>query len=117
MIFYPQPISHVFTLSINGQWLFVFNVMDHQWNELFWKLMASIIIRTVADYHWKTIGFGICSNEMVRACFTRTVRGIWIIWCAFGELTFISERTVHLIRAYMVKPTVFRISKTLKSIQ
>ena len=56
MILNVEPVSYVLALSVNGKRLIVKRVRDHKRNELFRKMVRSVVIRATADRHGQTEG-------------------------------------------------------------
>ena len=44
MVFYKEPVAHVFTFAIYGQWLAMANVVDEEWNQFLRELVRTIVV-------------------------------------------------------------------------
>ena len=69
VVFYPQPISNVVAFAVDGQGLFIDDVVDHQWNEFFWEMMRAIVIRAIAHLDGQAVGVEIGAHKMIRRRF------------------------------------------------
>ena len=44
MVFYKEPVAHVFALAIDRQWLAMANIVDEERYQLLWELIRTIVV-------------------------------------------------------------------------
>ena len=65
MIHYIQPVAHILTLTLYWQWLAMTDVVDEQWNQLFWELVWTVVVRAVGYDGRHTVCIVESTNEVV----------------------------------------------------
>src|SRR6185312_3386997 len=55
MIGHVKPITPLLSVAINRQRPIAERMMDHQWDQLFRKLIGTVIVRAVGDQNWKPV--------------------------------------------------------------
>ena len=85
MVFNIQPIANILTLAINRQRFTVKDIVDKERNELFRKLVRTVIIGTVRYNCRHSICIMKRTNKMITACLGCRIRRMRIIFCRFVE--------------------------------
>ncbi len=49
MVFYEEPVAHILTLTIDGQWLTMADIVDEERNQLLWELIRTLVARAVGN--------------------------------------------------------------------
>ena len=65
MVFYKEPVAHVFALAIDWQWLAMADVVDEEWDQLLRELVRTVVVRAVGHDGWHTVSIVEGTNEMV----------------------------------------------------
>ena len=68
MVFYKEPVAHVFALAIDWQWLAMADVVDEEWYQFLGELIRAVIIRAVGHDGWHSVCIMESANEVVRTC-------------------------------------------------
>src|SRR6267154_1011009 len=66
IVFHVQPIALLFAVTVNGKWLALERIGDHQGQEFFWKLVWTIVVRGARDQSRKFVGAHVRANQEVR---------------------------------------------------
>ena len=69
MVFNVQPIPYIQPLSIHRQRLVIADVVDHEGEEFFRELVATIVIGTIRDHYRELKGVEVCPDQVVGTCF------------------------------------------------
>ena len=83
MIFYIQPVTNLLTIAINRQRFAAKRIDDHQGDELFGKLIRTVIVGAVGGEHRQAIGMMICAHQMVAGAFTRRIGAVGLVLMRF----------------------------------
>ena len=67
MIFNVQPVTNVFSVTVNRQLLPLHCVKDHEWNQFLRKLVRTIVVGTVGNQGGQLEGVMVSPYEMVRS--------------------------------------------------
>ena len=65
VVFYEEPVTHVFALAVNRQRLLVADVVDEQRNQLFGELVRTVVVATVRDNRRHVVSVVEGADEMV----------------------------------------------------
>ena len=79
VVFYEEPVAHVFALAVNRQRLLVADVVDEQRNQLFGELVRTVVVTAVRDNCRHAVGVVECAHKMVGArlrCRIRAMRRV-----------------------------------------
>ena len=68
MVFHEEPVAHVLSFAIYGEWLAVTDIVDEEWYQLLGELVRTIVVGAVGDDGRHTVGVVIGSDKMVAAC-------------------------------------------------
>ena len=68
MVFYKEPVAHVFALAIDWQWLAMADVVDEERNQLLRELIRTIIVRTVGHDGRHAVSIVEGTNKMIGTC-------------------------------------------------
>ena len=69
-----QPVSDIFSISINWNSLFGQGILYDYGYQFFRILVGAVVIRAIGDDYWKPISFAPCSDEVVRSGLAGRVR-------------------------------------------
>lgn len=64
-----KPVADVFSVTVDRQFFPLQGVIDDERNELFGKLIGTIVIGTVGDQHRQPIGMSVGTDQMIRGRF------------------------------------------------
>ena len=67
MVLYIESVTHILTLSIDGKWLALTNIVNEERDQFLGKLIGTIIVGAVGDYRRHAVGVVIGTYEMVTA--------------------------------------------------
>ena len=101
-----KPVADIFAVAVNRQGFSLKGVVDDQRNELFRKLVRSIVIGAVGNQRRQSIGMKIRADQMVGGRLAGGIRRPGIIRGGFLKSAGFSQRAVNLIRADMQKTAV-----------
>ena len=87
MVFNIKPISDVRALTIDRKWYSFADIMNHQRNKFFRKLIRPVIVAAVADDNRKPIGSMISSHEMITRCFGSRIGTPGRVRCFFSKIS------------------------------
>ena len=65
MVFYIEPVADILSFPIDRKRFSMSDIIDKQWNKLFWKLIWTIIVRTVGYYCRKSVSVVKRADEMI----------------------------------------------------
>ena len=65
MVFYKEPVAHVFAFAIDWQWFAVADVVDEERNQFFWELVWAIVVRAVGHDGRHAVCIVESTNEVV----------------------------------------------------
>ena len=97
MIFHIQPVPNLHAVTIDWQPLMMFDIVDHQRNQLLRELIGTIVVRAPGDIHRHPIGIMKCHDKMIRACLRGGVRTMRRQRRGLGKVSFRSQCAIHLI--------------------
>ena len=108
MVFHVEPVSYIFAVPVYRKLFSFQRIVDHQRNQLFRKLIRSVVIRTVRDIGREMIGIHIGLYEQIAPRLGGTVGTVRCIGRRFVEITTVlRKRTVDLVRGHMEKLLIF----------
>ncbi len=99
-----QPVAYLLAIAVDRQWLASERFGDYQRNELFWKVVRAIIVRTIGGQHRQTVGVVERTYQVIGSGFRRGVRRVGRVRRGFGELAGLAQRAVDLIGGHVQKP-------------
>ena len=83
MVFYKEPVAHVFALAIDWQWLAMADVIDEERDKFLWELIGTIVIGAVGHNSRHAVGIMEGTHEVIAASLTCT---IWRMGIVLGGL-------------------------------
>ena len=83
MIFYIQPVTDLLAIAIDRQWFASKRIDDHQRDELFGKLIRTVVVGAVGGEYRQAIGMVICAHQMVARGLACRVRAVGLVADAF----------------------------------
>ena len=107
VVFYPEPVSDVVAFAVDGQGLFIDDVVDHQWNEFFWEMMRAVVVGAVAHLDGQAVSVEIGAHEVVRRRFGGRIGAARVIGRCFFKQASIAQTTINFIGRNMVKSKLF----------
>src|SRR6267154_3887820 len=69
IVFHVQPVALLLTVAIDGKWLTLKRIGDHEGQELFWKLIGAVIVRGTRKQSRKFVGANVRANQEIRSSF------------------------------------------------
>ncbi len=93
-----EPVPDLLSIPVNGKIFSIQCVLNYQGNEFFRKLVGAVIVGTVGDNGWKSIGVIIGADQVIRRGFTGTVGtvGFVVIFLCKGRVIRL-QGTINLI--------------------
>ena len=85
MVFYIQPVAHVFALAIHRQRLAVTDVVDEQRNQFFRELVRSVVVRAVGHDGGHAVGIVEGTDKMVTAGLRSRIGAVRVVFGVFVE--------------------------------
>ena len=62
-----EPVTHIFSLSVDRERFAMEDVVDKEWYQLLWELIWTLVVGTVGHDGWHAIGVMERTHEMVAA--------------------------------------------------
>ena len=103
VVYHEQPVTGIFSITIDRQWFFVENIRNTKRNQFLWKMIWAIVVGTVGNNVRKSISVSVSSYQMVAGSFTRRIRRFRIVRRFFSEKSCFSQSTIDFIRRNMVE--------------
>ena len=92
-----EPVAHVGAVAVDGQRLAVQRRQDHQRDQLFRKMIGSVVVRAVRDHDGKAVGPVPGLGEMVGGRLGRGIGRAGVVGGGLGEVAVRPQRSVHLV--------------------
>jgi hypothetical protein len=108
MIINEQPVTNVEPAAVNWHCLARESLDDRQRDELFRKLMRSIIVRAIGEQDRESVGMTPCPDQMVRRGLAGRIGRAWIVPGFLRESSVVLQRPINLIRGDMKEPKSLR---------
>ncbi len=115
-----KPISHVFSLTVNGEGFAVPNVVDEEGDQFLRELVGAVVIGAVGNEGGHAVSVMISAHKVVACGFGGTIRAVRVVGCgfqkefaavgggSFGRIEF--ERAVDFIRRDVVEAFALPLS-------
>src|SRR6185437_16589644 len=87
MIYYIQPVTGVFTITIYRQWFLIANIIDEKWYQFLGELIRTVIVGAISNYKRYIVCITIRTHYVVRCSLRSRVGRLWIISSRFKEKT------------------------------
>src|SRR5262249_41102216 len=97
VIFDKKPVAHITAVSVNRQWLSVKRIEQHQRNQLFRKLIWTVVVRAIGNDRRQTICLLPGTDQMVSRSFRCGVWRIRGIGRRFGKQSRFTQAAVYLV--------------------
>ena len=102
VVFDIQPVADVLAVAVYRKLLAVQRIVDDQRNQLFRKLVRTVVIRAVCDICREMIGIHIRFYKHIRSCLAGRVRAVGRIGGCLIEIAAVfAQRAVYFIRRNM----------------
>src|SRR4051812_11780605 len=67
VVVHMEPVAHVFTVAVYRQRLFAERALNRERNQLFGKLVRTVIVRAVADDRGQSVGVKPGAHQVIRS--------------------------------------------------
>ena len=98
-----EPVARVLAVAINRQRLALYDVVNHQRNQLLRKVVWPIVVGAVRQNHRKPVGLVVGAHKVVAAGLRRTVGTVGAVGSFFVKKTLGAKGTKNLVRRNMVE--------------
>ena len=107
MVVDKQPVANIESAAVDRHRLALEPLDDRQRDQLFRKLMRSVIVRAVGEQDRQPIGMAPRSHQMVGRRLGGRIGRARIVAGLFGEISFVRQRAIDLVGRDMQEPKVF----------
>ena len=105
MVFHIQPVSDIFSVSVDRQFFPLQCIVDNQGNEFFRELIGTVIVGTVGNVGRKFISIHISPDQHIGRSLAGRIRAVGRIGRSLVKISAVLfQGTIHLIRRHMQKP-------------
>src|SRR5437868_1667475 len=80
-----HPVAHIFPVTVNGQRLTLARIQNHEWNELFGKLVWAVVVGAVGGGNRKLVRVMISTHQVIGSRFRGGVRAIGLVALGLAE--------------------------------
>ena len=97
MVAHIQPIANLLTVAVDRQRLARQCIDDHEWDELFWEMVGSVVVGAIGGEHRQAVGVMPGAHQMIARRLGCRVRAIRSDWSFLGEEARWSEAAVNFV--------------------
>src|SRR6185369_169184 len=93
-----QPVAYIQAITVDRERLFVDDVVDHERDQLLWKMIRTVVVGTAGIESRHPVGLVVGTYQEVRTGFARRVGRIGGKRRIFGKKACRAERAIDLVR-------------------